>query len=46
LTLTKNIKKDAVGFDQVRTFPTDFTKLVMGLIPAAKEKEMSWRVAK
>ena len=37
---TKNIKKDAVGFDQVRIFPTDLIKPVIGLISAAKMKEI------
>ena len=31
--LTKNIKKEAVGFDQERTPWIDWTKPVMGLIP-------------
>ena len=37
--LTKNIKKDAVGFDQVKTPRIDLIKPVIGLIPAAREKE-------
>ena len=39
---TKNIKKDAVGLYQVKTFRTDLIKPVIGLMPAATEKEKKY----
>lgn len=41
LLLTRNIKKDAVGLYQVKTFRTDLMKPVIGLMPAATEKKRS-----
>lgn len=37
--LTKNIKKEAVGFDQERTPWIDLIKPLMGLIPSSKIHE-------
>ena len=39
LLLTKNIKKDAVGLYQVKTFRTDLIKPVIGLMSAPTENE-------
>ena len=41
--LTKNIKKEAVGFDQERTPWIDWTKPVIGLIPFSEmEAKKVW----
>ena len=41
--LTTNIKKDAVGFDHVSTFPTDLIKPVIGLIPVPLRKKIYFK---